>query len=64
MSLEMMGIALIVLLLVLLALGLEIAWAIGITAAIGMVFVIDEPINQLAWETWGSVNSFTLLAYP
>ncbi len=64
MSLEMMGIALIVLLLVLLALGLEIAWAIGITAAIGMVFVIDEPINQLAWETWGSVNSFTLLAAP
>lgn len=51
-------------LLVLLAFGLEIGVAMGLTAAIGLVFVVDKPLVQIAWTAWESLNSFTLLAMP
>jgi len=58
------AIVLVIGLLVLLALGLEIAWSIGITAVIGLVWYIDQPISQIAETAWGSLNSFTLTAMP
>jgi C4-dicarboxylate transporter DctM subunit len=51
-------------LLVLLALGAEIGVAMGVTACIGLVFVVDKPLVQMAWTAWESLNSFTLLAMP
>jgi len=51
-------------LLVLLAFGLEIGAAMGLTAAFGLVFVVDKPLVQMAWTAWESLNSFTLLAMP
>jgi tripartite ATP-independent transporter DctM subunit len=51
-------------LLVLLAFGLEIGAAMGLTAAFGLVFIVDKPLVQMAWTAWESLNSFTLLAMP
>lgn len=51
-------------LLLLLALGLEIGIAMGLTASIGLVLVVDKPLVQMAWTAWESLNSFTLLAMP
>jgi len=60
----LIAILLIIGLLVLLALGLEIAWSIGITAVAGLIWYIDQPISQIAETAWGSLNSFTLTAMP
>ncbi|MGE0875939.1 MAG: TRAP transporter large permease [Burkholderiales bacterium] len=51
-------------LLVLLALGAEIGIAMGVIAALGLVFAVDKPLVQMAWTAWESLNSFTLLAMP
>jgi tripartite ATP-independent transporter DctM subunit len=51
-------------LLVLLGFGLEIGAAMGLTAAAGLVFIVDKPLVQMAWTAWESLNSFTLLAMP
>src|SRR4026207_661483 len=51
-------------LLLLLAAGLEIGIAMGLVAAVGLVFVVDKPLVQMAWTAWESLNSFTLLAMP
>jgi len=48
----------------LMALGMEIAWALGIVGTFGLVFVVNQPIQQLAWTSWSSLNSFTLVAVP
>jgi len=58
------AIALMALLLFLLLSGLEIAWSVGITALIGLVWIVDQPINQMAYTIWFSLNSFTLTAMP
>jgi C4-dicarboxylate transporter, DctM subunit len=58
------GLALIGLLFVLLLMGLEIAWSVGIVALIGLIWYVDQPINQIAYTTWASLNSFTLTAMP
>ena len=58
------AIVLVISLLVLLALGLEIAWSIGTVAMVGLIWYIDQPISQVAETTWGSLNSFTLTAMP
>jgi C4-dicarboxylate transporter, DctM subunit len=52
------------LLLGLLALGLEVGIAMGLAAAVGLVFMVDKPLVQMAWSAWESLNSFTLLAMP
>ena len=51
-------------LLLLLAFGLEIGIAMGLTASVGLVLVVDKPLVQMAWTAWESLNSFTLLAMP
>jgi tripartite ATP-independent transporter DctM subunit len=51
-------------LLFLMAMGLEIAWSLGIIATLGLVLFVDQPIRQLAWTSWSSLNSFTLVAIP
>jgi C4-dicarboxylate transporter, DctM subunit len=48
----------------LLALGLEVGIAMGLAAAVGLVFMVDKPLVQMAWSAWESLNSFTLLAMP
>lgn len=48
----------------LLALGVEIGVAMGVTASAGLVLVVDKPLVQMAWTAWESLNSFTLLAMP
>jgi tripartite ATP-independent transporter DctM subunit len=60
---ELLTVLLIGGLLVLLALGLEIGAAMGIAAMAGLL-IMDKPIVQLAWTSWESLNSFTLLAMP
>jgi tripartite ATP-independent transporter DctM subunit len=50
-------------LLLLLAFGLEIGAAMGLTAMAGLL-ILDKPLVQLAWTSWESLNSYTLLAMP
>jgi tripartite ATP-independent transporter DctM subunit len=58
------AILLVLLLLFLLLMGLEIGWAIGVTAVVGLIWYIDQPVGQIAETIWGSLNSFTLTAMP
>jgi len=48
----------------LLLLGLEIAWSVGVAALIGLIFFVHQPVNQIAYTMWDSLNSFTLVALP
>lgn len=61
---ELITILLISGLLFLLALGVEIAVAMGVIASISLLFFLDKPLIQIAWSAWESLNSFTLLAMP
>src|SRR4030042_4265595 len=61
---ELITILLISGLLFLLALGVEIAVAMGVIASISLLFFLDKPLIQIAWSAWESLNSFTLLAIP
>jgi tripartite ATP-independent transporter DctM subunit len=58
------AIALITGLFLLLMIGLEIAWSVGIIGLIGLVWYVNQPINQIAYVMWDSLNSFTLSAMP
>ena len=58
------AVLLVLLLLFLLLIGLEIGWAIGVTALIGLIWYIEQPVGQIAETIWGSLNSFTLTAMP
>lgn len=60
----LVGIILIVGLLILLFAGLEMGWSVGIISVIGLIWYIDQPINQVAYTCWGSLDSFTLTAMP
>jgi tripartite ATP-independent transporter DctM subunit len=51
-------------LIVLLALGIEVAIAMGVVAAIGLIFVVDKSLGQFAFTAFDSMNSFTLTAVP
>ena len=55
---------LVFLLFVLLVMGLEIGWSVGIVAVSGLVWYVDQPLSQLAETAFGSLNSFTLTALP
>jgi tripartite ATP-independent transporter DctM subunit len=58
------AIALIFGLFCLLMIGLEIGWSVGITAVVGLLWYVDQPVSQLAETAFGSLNSFTLTALP
>lgn len=58
------AVALLAGLLFLLLIGLEIAWSVGVIALIGLLFFVDQPINQIAYTMWDSLNSFALTAMP
>lgn len=60
----LVAIALIGLLFLLLIIGLEIGWSVGITAVVGLVWYVDQPLGQIAETAFGSLNSFTLTALP
>jgi len=62
MSIELVGIILIGGLLLLLALGVEIAIAMGVMASLGFIFIIGKPQIQIPWTAWLTMNSFNLLA--
>ena len=48
----------------LLAMGVEVAWSVGIAALIAMVFITGQPITRLAMTSWGVLNSFIMTAVP
>lgn len=58
------GFVLLVGMIIFLLLGLEVALSLGIIACLGLVLVVDQPINQLAYTSWATLNSFTLSAMP
>lgn len=51
-------------LLLLLALGVEIAVSMGIIATVGLVVFVGQPLQQFAYSGWEIVNSFVLTAMP
>lgn len=64
MSPELMTLLLMGGLMLMLMLGTEIGVAMGLTAAVGLVFAVNKPLVQMGWTAWESMNSFTLLAMP
>lgn len=62
MSLQLMALIFIGGLFLLLALGTEIAVAMGMMASLGFVFFIAQSQMQIPWTAWGTLNSFELLA--
>ena len=64
MELQTLSLALLILLVGLLLLGLEIAFAMGITACAAFAFFIAQPQWQIPWSAWLTLNSFELLAMP
>jgi tripartite ATP-independent transporter DctM subunit len=62
MSIELLAIILVGGLFLLLALGVEIAIAMGVLASLAFVFFISQPQMQIPWTAWSVVNSFSLLA--
>ena len=59
-----MAVGLIVFMLLLLAMGLEIALVLGIVAAVGLLFFVDQSLSILARSAWDSLDSFVLTAVP
>ena len=64
MSIEMTILILVGGFLILLALGTEIAIAIGVMAVIGFLVAIDQPLIQVAWTSFHELNVFVLTAVP
>lgn len=62
MSIELIAFFLIGGLLLLLAMGAEIAIAMGVMASLSFVFFISQPQSQIPWTAWGVLDSFTLLS--
>ena len=44
--------------------GMEIAVAMGLASAAGLLFIVERPIDQLASAAFEVMNSFTLTAVP
>lgn len=64
MTMTTAAILLIVVLFVLMILGTEIAVSMGVVSALGLLFVVERPIDQLATAAFEVMNSFTLTAVP
>jgi len=63
-SLAFMSLVIIGGLFVLLALGVEIAPAMGIVAGLGLLFFVDQPLDYFARSAFEIMNSFTFTAIP
>ncbi len=64
MSAEIVALVVIGGLLLLLALGVEIAVAMGVVASVAFILFIGKPQIEIAWSAWVSLNSFVLVAMP
>ena len=64
MSLTMMSLILIGSFLFLLLIGVEIFAAIGLTACLGLLFFMNQSVDQLAYTAWATENTFTFTAIP
>ncbi len=64
MSMTVAAILLLLILFVLMISGTEIAVAMGTAAAIGLLFIVERPVGQLASAAFDVMNSFTLTAVP
>lgn len=64
MSLELMSLILIGGLAILLAIGVEVFAAVGIMAAIGLLFFVGQPLGQFPYTAFEFMNSFVLTAIP
>jgi C4-dicarboxylate transporter, DctM subunit len=51
-------------LLILMAIGVEIAVAMGVMASLGFIFILDHSQLEIAYAAWGQLNSFNLMAMP
>jgi hypothetical protein len=56
MSIELIGLILVGGLLLLLALGTEIAVAMGVMASLAFAFIISQPQTQIPWTAWGVLD--------
>ena len=64
MSLEFMSFILLGGMVLLLALGVEIAPAMGIVAGLGLIFFVNQPMDYFARAAFDIMNSFTFTAIP
>jgi len=64
MSLGIMSLILLGILVFLLFIGTEVFVAVGITAAIGLVFFVGQPLGQFPYTAFHLINSFVLTAVP
>jgi len=64
MSLALMSLILLGGLILLLAFGVEIAPAMGIAAAMGLIFFVDQPLDYFARAAFEIMNNFTFTAIP
>ena len=64
MGLEFMSLTLLGGLVVLLALGIEIAPAMGIVAGLGLILFVHQPLDYFARAAFEIMNSFTFTAIP
>ncbi len=64
MSLEFMSFTLLGGMVLLLALGVEIAPAMGIVAGMGLIFFVHQPMDYFARAAFEIMNSFTFTAIP
>lgn len=55
---------LVVVLLVLLAMGVEIGASLGLVCIIGLLWFSDQPLSNIPGQFWGLTNSFILTAIP
>jgi len=64
MSAEIIALIVIGGLILLLALGLEVAVAMGVVSSVAFILFIGKPQIEIAWSVWNGLNSFTLVAMP
>ena len=64
MSLELMSLVILGGLILLLALGIEIAPAMGVVAGLGLILFVNQPMDYFARAAFDIMNSFTFTAIP
>ncbi len=64
MELTFATILLVIVMLLLMASGLEIAISMGMISAAGLLWIVDKPLDQLAFTAFETMNSFTLTSVP